>query len=95
MNRFDDQWRKLTAAARSAPAEPAPGIPYGFAVRVAAQAAAAPAGPWAALERFGLRGLAVAAACGVAAITFNLVMPPETVDELAAGDTVGELLDLS
>lgn len=96
MSPFDRQWQKLIALARSAPADPA-AMPYGFATRVAAQAAAAPAaGPWAVLERFALRGLMVAAAFGVAAVAFNYSsLLSDRAEDYASTDTVGELLDLS
>ena len=72
MNRFEHQWQKLTALARSAPVEPEAAAPYGFATRVAAQAAALPTGGvWLALERFVLRGLIAACALSFAAIAFN------------------------
>ena len=97
MNRFEQQWQKLTAAARSARDERAAAAPYGFATRVAALAAALPArAPWAPFERFALRGLMVAAAFGVAAIAFDyssLLSDPS--DDYASADTVGDLLDLS
>jgi hypothetical protein len=98
MNSFDRQWQKLTALARSAPVEPG-AAPFGFATRLAALAATAPAAaPWAFFERFALRGLVVAAACGVAAVAFNYSIPPaDQTDIYATGttDTVVELLDLS
>jgi hypothetical protein len=96
MNSFDRQWQKLTALARSAPVEPG-AAPYGFATRVAASAAMAPAtGPWAAFERFALRGLVVAAAFGVAAVAFNYSsLMSDQADDYASADAVGELLDLS
>ena len=96
MKPFDPQWQKLTALARSAPVEPG-AAPYGFATRVAAQAAAAPAaGPWAAFERFALRGLVVAAAFGMAAVAFNYSsLLSDQTEDYASADTVGELLDLS
>lgn len=99
MNRFDHQWRKLTALARQAPAEPGAAAPYGFATRVAAQAVALPADtPWLSLERFALRGLVAAAACSLAAVAFNY---PELTSDLpdsyvsGAADSIVELLDLS
>ncbi len=97
MNRFDHQWQKLTALARSAPENRAVGAPYGFATRVAAQAAALPSAVLTALlERFALRGLLVAAACGVAAIAFNYSsILSDQSDDYASADTVGELISLS
>jgi hypothetical protein len=99
MNEFDQQWHKLTALARQAPADPGAGLPPGFATRVAARAAAAPAaGPWFALERFALRGFIAAAVCGVAAAAYGLPsLSTEPIDLYATGtaDTVVDLLDLS
>ena len=99
MNQFDRQWKKLTALARQAPADPGAAAPYGFATRVAARAATLPAGtPWLFLERFALRGLLVAAVCGVTAVAFNYSeLSPEQSDTYATGtaDTIVELLDLS
>ena len=97
MNRFDHQWQKLTALARQAPAAPGE-PPYGFATRVAAQAAALPATPWMPLERFALRGLLAAAVCSVASVAFNFSdFSTEQADVYATGttDTVVELLDIS
>jgi hypothetical protein len=98
MNRFDHQWRKLTALARSAPVEPEATAPYGFAVRVAARAAALPATPWLSLERFALRGLVAAAACSLAAVAINYTEPSsDQQDNYVSGttDSMVELLDIS
>ena len=97
MNRFDHQWQKLTALARQAGDDRAVAAPYGFATRVVARAALAPAvTPWAAFERFALRGLLVAAAFGVGAIAFNYAnLQADSADEYAATDTVSDMLDLS
>ena len=97
MNRFEHQWQKLTALARSAPVEPEAAAPYGFATRVAALAAALPAGtPWHAFERFALRGLVAAAACSLAAVVFHYTAATtDSTDDLALTDTVSEMLDLS
>ena len=99
MNQFEHQWQKLTALARSARDERDPAAPYGFGTRVAARAAAAPAGgAWAGFERFALRGLLVAAACGLAAVAFNYSMlSSDQTDIYATGttETVVELLDIS
>ena len=97
MNRFDHQWQKLTALARQAPDDRDTAAPLGFATRVAARAASAPAGSsWAVFERFALRGLVVAAAFGVAAIALNYAsLMSEQTDDYASTDTVSELLDLS
>jgi hypothetical protein len=99
MKNFDHQWQKLTALARQAPDERDAALPPGFATRVAARAAAAPAGsPWAAFERFALRGLLVAAVCSAAAVALNYsVFSSDQADIYATGttDTVVEMLDIS
>ena len=97
MNNFDHEWQKLTALARQAPDERDAALPPGFATRVAARAAAAPAdSPWAVFERFALRGLVVAAAFGVAAIALNYSsLTSDPSDDYTTTDTVSELLDLS
>lgn len=98
MNRYDRQWRKLTALARAAEDARDTAAPYGFATRVAARAAALPADAGTvALERFALRGLMVAAALGLAAIGFNFTTfaTYTQTDAFVAADMVGELLDLS
>lgn len=99
MNRFDQQWRKLTALARQAPAVSAVAAPYGFATRVSARAAALPAGnPWRFLERFAFRGLVVAALCSLAAVVYNYpVLSSDQPDSYTTGttDTVVDLLGLS
>ena len=101
MNRFDHQWQKLIVAARQAPADSADAAPYGFATRIAAQAAALPAAPWVSLERFALRALGLAALCSVAAVAFNFsTLTSDPADIYATGttgttDTVVDLLDIS
>jgi hypothetical protein len=96
MNEFDRHWQKLTALARSAPDSRDATAPYGFATRTAARAATMPApGPWAA---FALRGLVVAAACGLAAIALNYSdLTSDSADLYSTGttDSVVELLDIS
>ncbi|MBI2496958.1 MAG: hypothetical protein HYV75_03190 [Opitutae bacterium] len=98
MNSFDHQWQKLTALARSAPADPA-AAPYGFATRVAARAAVAPAdSAWAAFEQFALRGLVIAAVFGVASVALNYpFFSSDQADIYATGttDSIVELLDIS
>lgn len=70
MNRPDQAWQRLVAAARRAPADAAATVPHGFATRVASQALAEPAPAGLSLERLALRALGVAclaAVLGVAA----------------------------
>ena len=98
MNRFDQQWRKLTALARQSNDARLTEIPFGFSTRVAAQASGMTFGPSSVpIERFALRGLLVAAAFGMAAIAVNygtLITSTQT-DALVAADVVGELMDPS
>ncbi len=98
MNQFDQQWRRLTALARQAADSRDVAAPLGFATRVAALSGTIPASyVWAPFERFALRGLLVAAACGLAAVAFNF-SPFSTstmTDAYTAADNVDELLDLS
>jgi hypothetical protein len=97
MNQSNHQWQKLVVQARLADDPREVAAPYGFATRVAARALALPpASPWFAYERFAIRGLLVAAACGVAAIALNYaVFNSEQGDDYATTDTVGEILNLS
>jgi hypothetical protein len=99
MNEFDRHWHKLTALARLASDSRDATAPFGFATRTVARAGALSApGPWAAFERFALRGLVVAAACGVAAVVFNYSdLMSDSADIYATGttDSVVELLDIS
>ena len=97
MNQFDQQWQKLTALARQAADQRDVSAPYGFAVRIAAQAATLPvSAPWALFERFAFRGLMVAAVFGVGAMVmgFSSVLS-DPADDYAAADTIPEILDLS
>jgi hypothetical protein len=95
MNEFDQRWQKLVALARQAPDADAIAIPYGFAVRLAAQAGNR-AAPWASLERFALRGLLAAAACCVAAVAFNYFSrSSELSEEVGLDETVVVALDMS
>lgn len=97
MNRHEQAWHRLAAAARSIP-EPSEAAPIGFATRVAALGMSAPpANPWALLEKFALRGLLTAGAFSLAAIAFGYSSwgADQTDDSIASNDTVGEVLDLS
>jgi hypothetical protein len=97
MSQFDQQWQRLTALARQAPADRDIAVPAGFATRVAARAAATPAaGPWSTLERFALRGFLAAAACSVAAAAFNyLGATPDLPEDVGLDETMSVWLDLS
>lgn len=88
MNSFDRQWQKLTAAARQAPGETAD-VPYGFATRVAAQAAVPVPAPWGSLERFAVRGFLAAIACCGGAVAFSFGgHQPELPLDTALDETV-------
>lgn len=97
MSQFDQQWQKLTALARQAPADDRVELPPGFATRVAARASAeAGTSPLGLLERFAFRGFVAAAACCVAAVAFNYFGRGSESSEVAGvEDTVATLLDFS
>ncbi len=98
MSQFEHQWQKLAALARGVPDDGDVAAPYGFAARVAAQAAdgGGYGAPWAALERLAVRGLLAAAACCVAAFAFNFLgYGGETSIETLEETVNGTALDLS
>jgi len=97
MNQFEHQWQKLTALARQAGDSRDLAAPFGFATRVVAQAAKAPAvSPWAVMERFALRGLMAAAVFSIAAVALNYANhTTEAVDDYTGTGAVVELLALS
>lgn len=81
MKNFDQQWQRLIAAARRAPAAGDEAAPYGFAVRVAAAGLAAPrVGPWFGVEQLALRGLLAACALCVAGMSFHLASGELTLE---------------
>ncbi len=97
MNRPDQDWQKLVALARSAPADgDEPMLPPGFATRMAALAGRTPPAPWAGLERFALRGFVSAAACAAAAVAYSYFdQSHEFTEEVALDDSVAEFLALN
>jgi len=96
MNQFDQRWQKLVALARQAPDADEGRMPYGFAVRLAAQVAARRPAPWASLERFAVRGLLAAAACCAAAVAFNYFSrSSELTEDAGLSETVVAVLDIS
>jgi len=98
MNQFDQQWRKLTSLARQAKDSRDHSIPYGFSTRVAAHAAGMSFdSTFVPVENFALRGLLVAAVCGIAAMAFDYASfaTSTQTDAYVAADMVGDLLDLS
>lgn len=96
-HRFDQDWQKLVALARQAPAEDGDvALPPGFATRVAALAAATPPAPWGGLERLALRGFVAAAACCAGAVAYSYFdHTAEPAYDTAVDDSVLELLDIS
>jgi hypothetical protein len=92
-----DSWQRLAAAARRAPDERDPAAPYGFAVRVAAQAWAASAEPISFFEHFSLklslRALGAAALLAVATAgasypTFVKIFSDHAAPSVALADEV-------
>lgn len=95
MNRDNNSWQKLVAAAQLNPAGDEM-APFGFATRVAAQAFAAELAVPPVLERFARRGLIAAIALSLAAVAFGYSsMAGESDEDLVVGDTVGEMLAMA
>jgi len=89
-------WQCLAAAARAHREPRDESAPYGFANRIASQAFATRAdSSWGLMERFALRGLIAACTLGLVATAYGFVNTPNDDTELAAGDVVGEILDLT
>lgn len=97
MNRYDQDWQKLVALARQAPADAdETALPPGFATRLAALASQPPAPPWAGLERLAVRGFVTAAACCAAAVAYSYFgQSPDFTEEASLDDTVAEFLALN
>lgn len=97
MNRFDQNWQKLVALARQAPATDDVTLPPGFATRVVALGTArASTSPWGGLERLAFRGFVASMACCAAAVVYSYLDRAGDLNEgVDVDDTVTELLDLS
>jgi hypothetical protein len=97
MKNYEQSWQRLVAAARSAPDNDSENAPYGLAVRVAAQAFAAPrSNPWNLFEKFAVRGLLAACGLSLVAVALNYsVWNSDREDDVASSDPVTEMLDLS
>ena len=97
MSQFDHQWQALVSRARQAPDARDADAPFGFAARVVAQSAGTyGAAPWAALERFAVRGFLAASACCMAAVAFNYFgRSIESVAETQIDETLTTMLELS
>ncbi|MEO6994934.1 MAG: hypothetical protein ABI273_15100 [Lacunisphaera sp.] len=98
MNKFDQQWQKLTALARQAHDPRDTAMPYGFATRVMARPVATPFSLSSVMfGRFAVRGLLVAAAFGLAAIAvdYSTYVTSTQTDAVVAADMVGDMIDPS
>jgi len=97
MSQFDHQWQALVSRARQAPDTRDVDVPFGFAARVVAQSAGTyGAAPWAALERFAVRGFLAASACCVAAVAFNYFgRSLESSAEIQIEETLSPVIELS
>lgn len=95
-----NEWQRLIEAARRAPDQNDPKAPYGFATRVAAQAAAVQpvsAATWI-CERLSLRALGVAALVAVVAVATSINPIQQMIEDEAMAlqlDPVTELADVS
>src|SRR6478736_8913285 len=97
MSQFEHQWQALVGRARQAEDTRDTEAPYGFAARVVAQSAGIHgSAPWAALERFAVRGFLAASACCVAAVAFNYFgLSGDSSGEPLLEETVNSVLELS
>lgn len=96
MSTEEKTWQKLVTAARLVPSRDE-AAPYGFATRVASLGMSIPHGPrWALFEKFAIRGLIAACACGAAAAAFGYSSwTGDHESESSVDDGVVEVLDLS
>ncbi len=97
MSTGDKNWEKLTRLARAVPSRPDESAPFGFATRVASLAmAGVRPSPWALFEKFAIRGLIAACACGAAAIAFGYSSwSSDHENDTGSDDGVTEVFDLS
>src|SRR6478736_8684708 len=97
MSQFEHQWQALVGRARQAEDARDTEAPYGFAARVVAQSAGIHgSAPWAALERFAVRGFLAASACCVAAVAFNYFgRSLESSAEMQIEETLSPVIELS
>lgn len=96
MKNHQQSWQRLAAAARAHCEPRDEAAPYGFASRVACRAfVTPPSGSWSLLEYFALRGLIAACTLGLAATAYGVVNTSSEEADLAVGDVVGEILDLT
>ena len=97
MSQFEQQWHALVSRARQARDPRDTDMPYGFAARVVAQSAGTyGTAPWAALERFAVRGFLAASVCCVAAVAFNYFGHSfESSVEMQIEETLSPVVELS
>ena len=97
MNHHEQSWQRLATSARAAADGRSEAAPYGFATRIVALAQTVPVpGMRVLFERYAVRGLIAALTFSLAAVAFGYsAWTGERDDEVAATDTVGQILDAS
>ncbi|HEY4302312.1 MAG TPA: hypothetical protein VGM73_15675 [Candidatus Didemnitutus sp.] len=97
MSTDDRNWQKLATAARSLPLRMDVAAPFGFSTRMAGLAMSTPrSASWALFEKFAIRGLIAACACGAAAAAFGYSSwNSDHENDTGADDGVTEVFDLS
>jgi|HubBroStandDraft_6_1064221.scaffolds.fasta_scaffold1179609_2 hypothetical protein len=97
MNPHQQAWLKLAAAARRAPDERDVAAPYGFAVRVAAQAMTGQRPASSPMGYFALRALGVACLLALAAVATNYSAIRRLFDDRTppSADPIAELVDIA
>jgi len=98
MNKYDQAWRRLAAAARRGAPARDESAPYGFSTRVAALAFSGDREAPSAFARLSLRAAVVACLLAVAAVAANYSAISGAFGEpsavAAADDPVGEIVNL-
>ena len=97
MNPHEQQWSRLTAAARRAPDGRDTATPPGFATRVTARAFAQERPLDSLFERFSLRALGLAALLAVVclATNYSTLTGALSDDSASPDDPVAEIVDLA
>jgi hypothetical protein len=98
MNKYDQAWRRLAAAARRATADRDESAPYGFSTRVAALAFAGEGQAQSAFARLALRAAVVACLLAVVSVAVNYSAIAGAFGNepavAASDDPVGEVVEL-
>ncbi|MFM1850841.1 MAG: hypothetical protein RIS54_525 [Verrucomicrobiota bacterium] len=84
MSQPDELWRKLTAAARQAPAPADETAPYGFAARVAARGMSGRRTSGSLVEQFALRALGFAGLAAALALVTHFSVPASAQSDEAS-----------